>query len=193
MKDKGLAHIGIGSAKGEDKAMEAVKIAVESPLLETKIDGATHVILNISGDIALFDVDEVGNYVRDLASDDANVIVGAMYDENMTDEATITVIATGLVDAGSSQQDSKRRTFGRVSAPSLSYPTRQVTKPSVQMPSGGASKTSPTIKTDISPSVGTGSASSSSYTTGIQKPQRPKATVEEKKIKVPDFLNNLNK
>lgn len=55
MKDKGMAHIGIGSAQGDDKAIEAVKLAVASPLLETKINGATHVIINISGDISLMD------------------------------------------------------------------------------------------------------------------------------------------
>ena len=96
MKDKGLAHIGIGTAKGDDKAIEAVKLAVASPLLETTITGASHVIINISGDISLMDANDAASYVQDLAGDNANIIFGAKYDENMTDEATITVIATGL-------------------------------------------------------------------------------------------------
>lgn len=96
MKDKGMAHIGIGRAKGDDKAIEAVKLAVSSPLLETTITGATHVIINISGEISLTDANEAASYVQDLAGEEANIIFGAKYDEAMTDEATITVIATGL-------------------------------------------------------------------------------------------------
>ena len=67
MKDKGMAHIGIGNAKGDDKAIEAVKLAVASPLLETTINGATHVIINISGDISLMDANDAASYVQDLA------------------------------------------------------------------------------------------------------------------------------
>ena len=96
MIDKGIAHIGIGKAKGDDKAIEAVKQAVSSPLLETTIEGASHVIINISGDISLIEANEAASYVQELSGDDANIIFGAMYDENAQDEATITVIATGL-------------------------------------------------------------------------------------------------
>ena len=98
MINKGVAHIGIGSATGDDKAVEAVKQAVTSPLLETTIEGASHVIINISGDISLIEANEAASYVQELAGDDANIIFGAMYDENATDSATITVIATGLED-----------------------------------------------------------------------------------------------
>ena len=96
MTDKGIAHIGIGSAKGDDKAIEAVKQAVSSPLLETTIEGASHVIINISGDISLIDASEAASYVQELTGEDANIIFGAMYDEQSQDEVTITVIATGL-------------------------------------------------------------------------------------------------
>ena len=96
MKDKGIAHIGIGQAKGDDKAIEAVKQAVASPLLETTITGASHVIINISGDISLMDANDAVSYVQDLTGDNANIIFGAMYDDKEADAATITVIATGL-------------------------------------------------------------------------------------------------
>ena len=98
MSDKGIAHIGIGNATGDDKAIEAVKQAVTSPLLETTIEGASHVIINISGDISLIEANEAASYVQELAGDNANIIFGAMYDESVTDQATITVIATGLED-----------------------------------------------------------------------------------------------
>ena len=100
MIDKGIAHIGIGKAKGDDKAIEAVKQAVSSPLLETTIEGASHVIINISGDISLIEANEAASYVQELAGDEANIIFGAMFDENAQDEATITVIATGLDEHG---------------------------------------------------------------------------------------------
>ena len=96
MQDKGIAHIGIGTASGDDKAIEAVKIACASPLLETRIDGATNVILNISGDIGLIEANDAATYVREIASPDANIIFGAMVDDSAQDTCTITVIATGL-------------------------------------------------------------------------------------------------
>ncbi len=99
MKDKGIAHIGIGTGKGDDKASEAVKMAVESPLLETTISGATHVIINVSGDITLADASDAASYVQELAGDEVNIIFGAMYDESQGDSCRITVIATGLEDA----------------------------------------------------------------------------------------------
>ena len=87
-------------ATGDDKAIEAVKQAVSSPLLETTIEGASHVIINISGDISLIEANEAASYVQELAGDEANIIFGAMYDENAQDEASITVIATGLDEHG---------------------------------------------------------------------------------------------
>ena len=107
MADKGVAHIGIGHATGDDKAVEAVKQAVQSPLLETTIRGASHVIINISGDIGLIEANEASSYVRELAGEEANIIFGAIYDEAAQDEVTITVIATGLDDQMNSTPVSK--------------------------------------------------------------------------------------
>lgn len=100
MTDKGIAHIGIGRARGDDKAIEAVKQAVSSPLLETTIEGASHVIINISGDIGLMEANEAASYVQELAGDSANIIFGARYDDDVQDESVITVIATGLEEYG---------------------------------------------------------------------------------------------
>ena len=98
MSSKGIAHIGIGTGHGDDKANEAVQRAVESPLLETTIKGASHVIINISGDIGLMEANEAALYVQDLAGENANIIFGARYDDSKPEECTITVIATGLDD-----------------------------------------------------------------------------------------------
>ncbi|MCR4658023.1 MAG: cell division protein FtsZ [Lachnospiraceae bacterium] len=96
MENKGIAHIGIGAAKGDDKAIEAVKQAVNSPLLETTIAGATDVIVNISGEITLLDADDAVSFVRDITGDDVNLIMGAMCDDAEPDTCTVTVIATGI-------------------------------------------------------------------------------------------------
>ena len=96
MRNKGIAHIGIGSGKGETKALDAVKMAVDSPLLETSVSGATDVIVNISGDISLTDASEAVGYIQEQAGEDVNIIFGAMYDESNTDGCDITVIATGI-------------------------------------------------------------------------------------------------
>ena len=98
MKDKGIAHIGIGIGRGDEKALEAVKQAVSSPLLETTIQGASDVIINVSGDISLIEANEAASFVTDLAGENANVIFGAVYDEKAQDVCTITVIATGIVE-----------------------------------------------------------------------------------------------
>ncbi len=96
MKDKGIAHIGIGSAKGDDKCMDAVKQAIDSPLLETTIEGASHVMMNISGDISIFEANDAASYVKELAGEDANIIFGVKFDDSESDAATITIIATGI-------------------------------------------------------------------------------------------------
>jgi len=96
MKDKGVAHIGIGLGTGDDKCIDAVKQAITSPLLETTIQGASHVIINISGDISLVEANEAAMLVQELAGDSANIIFGAMFDDSTQDAVSITVIATGL-------------------------------------------------------------------------------------------------
>ncbi len=108
MTNGGIAHIGIGSAKGDDKALEAVQTAVESPLLETTINGAKNVIINIRGDISLMDANDAASYVQNLTGDEANIIFGALYDDTEVDTCSITVIATGLQ---SGQEDDRAR-FG---------------------------------------------------------------------------------
>ena len=102
MVNKGIAHIGIGSGTGDTKAEDAVKEAVTSPLLETSIKGASHVIVNITGDISLIEANDAASYVQDLAGDGANIIFGARYEPEPADTCSITVIATGIND-GSAQ------------------------------------------------------------------------------------------
>ncbi len=97
MRDAGYAHMGIGKATGKDKSVVAADMAISSALLETSIDGATGVIINItaSPDITLDDIDAASTMVQQKAAPDANIIWGAVIDEDMKDEISVTVIATG--------------------------------------------------------------------------------------------------
>lgn len=95
MRDKGVAHIGIGVGNGEDKAITAIKNAMESPLLETTVSGATDIIVNLSGDIGIQETSEAVSYLTDIAGDNVNIIFGTV-DGNVADEVSITIIATGI-------------------------------------------------------------------------------------------------
>ncbi len=166
MTDKGIAHIGIGSGKGDDKALDAVKQAVASPLLETTIVGASHVIINISGDISLMDANDAASFVQDMAGDDANIIFGAMYDDTYTDEATITVIATGL-DEKSSTKVLPKSSFGKrpSSAPKQSFDSG--------VGQSGSGQTEPPVFKPLP---------------GLNMPKRPESKIPETEIKIPEFL-----
>ena len=102
MTDAGSALMGIGTASGENRAAEAAHTAVSSPLLESSIEGATGVLLNISGpsDMGLFEVNEAAEVVTSAADQNANVIFGAVIDESLRDEVRVTVIATGFGPGG---------------------------------------------------------------------------------------------
>lgn len=98
MKNRGLAHMGIGHSKGENKTIEAVRQAVSSPLLETTIEGATGVIINVKGglDLPLDEVYEAADLVKEVVDPSCNIIFGSGIDESMNDEVEITIIATGF-------------------------------------------------------------------------------------------------
>ena len=166
MKDKGVAHIGIGYGKGDDKASEAIKMAVESPLLETTISGATDVILNVSGDISIFDASDAADYVRNLTGDDVNVIFGAMYNEDMQDSCTVTVIATGL-ETTSAAPASQVASFMPPKQPRTPNP---VVRPVNVVPTNQA-------------------VNGASKLNGLQRPpQELKSNVTERKLDIPNFL-----
>ena len=197
MKDKGVAHVGIGAAKGDEKATEAVKMAISSPLLETTIEGATDVIINISGDISLVEANEAASYVEELAGDNANIIFGAMYDENAQDECKITVIATGIEDsaATSSAFDMLKKpaqpkaATGTAAQTPAAEPTVRPTMPSFL--NGNTSfqpQLRPTTPVTTAPQEQT-------LTQGAApvQPQQPTFRPQQNKemsINIPDFLRN---
>ncbi|MDD6485282.1 MAG: cell division protein FtsZ [Clostridiales bacterium] len=137
MKDSGVAHMGIGIGKGESAAEDAVRAAIESPLLETNITGAENVLLNITGgtEFSLVDMGEVSGIVRDMVSEEANIIVGTAVDENMKEEIKVTLIATGL-DSGAAKRnastlgDFQKRNPVKFSTESKSQPAQERRAPS---------------------------------------------------------------
>ncbi|ANZ58011.1 cell division protein FtsZ [Fructilactobacillus lindneri] len=129
MKDKGTALMGVGSANGENRAAEATKKAINSPLLEVSIDGAKQVLLNITGgtDLGIFEAQDAANIIRDATSDDTNIIFGTSIDENMGDEIRVSVIATGIEDDLDPISDVKNlRTATTKTADQVVKPTHSV-------------------------------------------------------------------
>ncbi len=202
MKDKGMAHIGIGQAKGDDKAIEAVKLAVASPLLETTITGATHVIINISGDISLIDANDAASYVQDLAGENANIIFGAKYDEMMTDEATITVIATGLEETSSTPRiipnysGTNLRPNSAVGGLSGANRAGSTLGTNTRAGStlGGVSRAGGNFGSTQGGGFGNGTgAGTAGLSGGFSQHRRQESNIPEKDIKIPEFLKNTRK
>ena len=178
MKDKGIAHIGIGYGKGDDKASEAVKMAVESPLLETTIAGATDVIINVSGDISMYDADDAASFVQQLTGDDVNIIFGAMYDDSTPDSCQITVIATGLEEKAAQQNGRLGSAFGvKNTANAMRTQGQSAVSPRPYVSGASTAQGTPVRPVYPQPTL-----------TGIQKPGKLKSSVEERSLKIPDFL-----
>lgn len=127
MFEQGLAHMGVGRANGENRATEAAKQAIQSPLLETSINGAKGVLLNITGgaNLGLFEVNEAAEIVSQAADPDANIIFGAVIDEDLKDEIRITVIATGfsIANAKPTKEEPKEEETDSQTSEVLDIPT----------------------------------------------------------------------
>ena len=153
-------------ARGDDKALEAVKQAITSPLLETTIAGASHVIINVSGDISLIDANEAASYVQEQVGEDANVIFGAMYDSTNSDEVSITVIATGL-------QDNANKSV----LPNYRPVTQKAPQPTAAASTATQNPVKPEFKTKpVQPLP------------GLKTFKKPESTIEEQEIKIPQFF-----
>lgn len=167
MKDKGIAHIGIGTGSGDDKCVEAVKEAISSPLLETTIEGASHVIINISGDVGLQEANDAAMYIEELTGENTNIIFGVMFPEAEDDSVKITVIATGLEDDDMHLTEEHTPAFlKKPAAPKTNFPTKE----------GQLASSRP-----VAPS-----ALGSSHTARPQTPSYSRQA--EDGIKIPEFL-----
>jgi cell division protein FtsZ len=134
MQGAGSALMGIGSARGEDRAVQAAELAISSPLLEASIDGAHGVLLSIQGgsDLGLFEINEAARLVQEAAHPEANIIFGAVIDDALGDEVRVTVIAAGFDGGGPSQRHDDRalgQVMGRSSAPASSHQPNHQAQP----------------------------------------------------------------
>lgn len=183
MQDKGIAHFGIGEASGADKCIEAVKNAANSPLLETSIANASHVIINVSGDVNLIDANDAAEYVQQLAGENANIIFGVVYDESVTDSVRITIIAAGLENKSFDKPVFTSVVPGRVEPNPSSYATASPIAPQYQPTQQNSHMTSKTDYTQVNP-----------RTTYSHIQERP--IIQPKKesigIRMPDFLKGNN-
>ncbi|MCQ2080611.1 MAG: cell division protein FtsZ [Lachnospiraceae bacterium] len=193
MTDKGVAYVGIGKGKGEDKASDAVKMAVESPLLETSVNGATDLIINVTGDIAMYDVQAAAEYVKELTGDDVNIIFGANYNVTEPDTCTVTVIATGIQDNSLPTRQSAIHSNVMFSS-SLVRPS-QVPSFGVRSPQQASSGVSElnvlqNRSTGSMPKFNTPTPSTpqGGFATGITSPSDVRSSVKDSKLNIPDFL-----
>ena len=148
MKDAGRAHMGVGRAAGKNKAEEAARMAISSPLLETSINGARGVLINVTGsmDIGLEEVETAANLVQEAAHPDANIIFGAAFDESLEDEIRVTVIATGFEEAPAAAPTAPAAPASPKEAPRAAAP-----QPAAAAPQGDVTAEAP--KAEEKPSV----------------------------------------
>ncbi len=194
MESGGMAHMGIGLGSGENKLVEAAKNAIASPLLETNIDGARAVLINVTGgaDISIVDINEAANLVMEAADPDANIIFGAGIDDTMGDDVRITVIATGFEKTPFPTKEPARkpreieheRLYGSFGTGSLNRPETPATKELFDSAptqnrspfAGPVTSEMPAFVSSSRPSMGVpGMVNSGSFQTGFsyQQPQAP--------------------
>ncbi|GAA1692161.1 hypothetical protein GCM10009765_46910 [Fodinicola feengrottensis] len=172
MSGAGSALMGIGSARGDNRALEAAELAIASPLLEASMEGAHGVLLSVSGgsDLGLFEINEAASLVSDAAHPDANIIFGAVIDDALGDEVRVTVIAAGF-DGGHPQYHRSERPPRRDSSDNRDWMTGN---PHSGTPSGTpAPRTPPPVVQPVEPSA---------------PPQPARMPLDD--VDVPDFLKN---
>ncbi|MEO5663360.1 MAG: cell division protein FtsZ, partial [Nocardioides sp.] len=186
MANAGSALMGIGSARGEDRAVQAAEQAVSSPLLEASIEGAHGVLLSIAGgsDLGLFEINEAAALVSQSAHADANIIFGATIDDALGDEVRVTVIAAGF-DGGMP----KRRTEGNVLRPSVPVQTQAETRAAAEAVAANRSSTPDSVvgRTTPTPAAAPAAPAQSTTPASATRPSRP-VQFDDDELDVPDFL-----
>ncbi len=191
MRDKGIAHIGIGSASGENKAVDAIKEAMDSPLLETTVSGASDIIVNFSGNIGIVEAYDAVTYLTEQAGDGVNIIFGTVDNDNMGEEISITIIATGLERSSSSIPVSVTQTYvepahkaAETVSPAPTYNGQRL----------GSGITKPSFMTDTATSQAavkpaqTTAPQTVAAKPAVTQPVRPTVQPNNDGIKIPDFL-----
>ncbi|MFF0567831.1 cell division protein FtsZ [Streptomyces sp. NPDC004041] len=196
MSEAGSALMGIGSARGDDRAVAAAEMAISSPLLEASIDGARGVLLSISGgsDLGLFEINEAAQLVSEAAHPEANIIFGAVIDDALGDEVRVTVIAAGF-DGG--QPPARRENVLGANSAKREEPAAPVrSAPEPARPAGGLGSVPPREESpapaEPAPTPAPASTSSESALPPVSPPHvppaRPYQDAQAEELDVPDFL-----
>lgn len=171
MRDKGIAHIGIGHGSGDNKAVDAIKSAMDSPLLETTVNGATDIIVNFSGNVGIVEAYDAITYLSEVAGEEANIIFGTVDNDVAGEDVSITIIATGL------EENDKASS---VVVPSSSAPKAPTFGDSLKTPTATAKKAAP-IPLNLGSKTET--ATDSPADSGLDL-----NTGANQNLKIPDFL-----
>lgn len=185
MRDKGIAHIGIGRASGDNKAVDAIKSAMDSPLLETTVSGASDIIVNFSGNIGIVEAYDAITYLTEVAGDGANIIFGTVDNDVMGEDVCITIIATGI-------EGNTATAPSTVSIPTASAPKPAVTATPIKTPTYSGQPITSAANNAVKPSfLNTPVKPANADATGSVKPStvKPQPTTSTAGgIKIPDFL-----
>jgi cell division protein FtsZ len=197
MQGAGSALMGIGSARGEDRAVQAAELAISSPLLEASIDGAHGVLLSIQGgsDLGLFEINEAARLVQEAAHPEANIIFGAVIDDALGDEVRVTVIAAGF-DGGGPVRRNDDRALGQVAGSTQrpNTPPAPAQQPRIGQPVAPQVRPTPapangqTPAAHVNPSGGQPPAAAQQTQDPAARPPRTVTFDDNDDLDVPDFL-----
>ncbi len=191
MRDKGIAHIGIGRGSGDNKAVDAIKAAMDSPLLETTVNGASDIIVNFSGNVGIVEAYDAITYLTEVAGEEANIIFGTVDNDVVGEDVSITIIATGLESDGRPSAVTRSSVSSPVSQ-GLKNPTvSSYAEPTIKSPAFTAPKTK---ATPVPLSLGQQAAPAAPVQEAAAPVVQPAETSAVKpannpqSIKIPDFL-----
>ncbi len=188
MRDKGIAHIGIGQASGDNKAVDAIKQAMDSPLLETTVGGASDIIVNFSGNVGIVEAYDAITYLTEVAGEGANIIFGTVDNDVTGDDVSITIIATGLEGNESSVIKSD---VSKLSIPGAKTEKKaSVTPVTIQKPSFDGNRKAQPVKLNLNPTAPAESAAATPApeVEAAEKKTAPAPRANQNSIKIPDFL-----
>lgn len=188
MRDKGIAHIGIGQASGDNKAVDAIKQAMDSPLLETTVGGASDIIVNFSGNVGIVEAYDAITYLTEVAGEGANIIFGTVDNDVTGDDVSITIIATGLEGNESSVIKSD---VSKLSIPGAKTEKKaSVTPVTIQKPSFDGNRKAQPVKLNLNPTAPAESAAATPVPAveAAEKKMAPAPRANQNSIKIPDFL-----
>ncbi|MBB5118535.1 cell division protein FtsZ [Streptomyces eurocidicus] len=196
MSEAGSALMGIGSARGDDRAVAAAEMAISSPLLEASIDGARGVLLSISGgsDLGLFEINEAAQLVSEAAHPEANIIFGAVIDDALGDEVRVTVIAAGFDGGQPPAKGSRDKVLGssygtgREEAPASAAPSRPATPEPSRSSFGGLGGVTPRSEEPLSEPAPVNEIPAPPVSSPQVPPARPYQDSTAEELDVPDFL-----